>query len=337
MNAQTAIVLARYPQGVPVADDFRFEQRDITDAAVGEVLVEVSHLSMDPFLRLQLEPSATMGRPVRPGEVIPGRALGRVRNSNDPSLKPGDWVMGDLGWQQVNVAMAQNLSRIEVDEGIGPSAYLGVLGSPGLTAALLLETTRAAAGDTVVISAAAGAVGNVAAQLARLRDCRVIGISGSPARRDYLRSELGLDGVHDHRHPEVLTQSLIETGGVDVFLDSIGGALHDAVLASMNPLGRIAMYGFISSYNSTEKPPNYGSMMEVLRKRLTVSGFRVGDHASRFAPTLKQLHELVRSGRLPVIENVHHGLAAAPHAFASLFAAAPPGKTLVCLATDPQR
>lgn len=335
MSAQTAIVLARHPQGVPHLDDFRFEQRNVPDAGDGEVLVEVRYLSMDPFLRLQLAPSASMGRPVRPGDVIPGRALGRVRTSRDPSLKTGDWVIGDLGWQRFSVMAAQSLSRIDVDDGLGPSVYLGALGSPGLTAALLLEATQAAAGDTVVISAAAGAVGNVAAQLARLRGCRVIGLSGSQARRDYLLSVLGLDAVHDHRDPAALSATLVERGGVDVFLDSIGGALHDAVLSSMNPLGRIVMYGFISGYNSSGKPASYGSMMEVLRKRLTVSGFLVGDHASLFPSALKQLHELVRSGRLTVVENIHQGLGATPQAFASLFDAAPPGKTLVCLGDDP--
>lgn len=330
MTTNRRIVLRRYPTGVPVPEDFEVVVAPLGEPADGEVLVATHWLSMDPLPRMRMDPNATFPAPLPLGALVVGRGVGVVEASRASGFAPGDWVAGELGWQSHATVPAAGLRRVEPGAGDVQTA-LGVLGPSGITAWCLVNVAACVrAGDTVVVAAAAGSVGSVAVQLAKVAGARVVGIVGGPRQAEFVM-QIGADATVDHRSPSLaadLTAALPQ--GADVFLDSVGGRLHEAVMERLAPHARVIAFGFISAYTaSAGAQSEYGRIYELIRRRATLSGFLVGDHVARFPEALASLSALLREGRLKNAESVSEGLESAPAAFARLFATDPVGKQLV--------
>jgi len=329
------ILLARRPQGAPVAEDFGVERAAVPVPGPGEVLVRHRFLSLDPYMRGRMSDAKSYARPVELGAVMEGACVGHVIASNDPGFAPGDAVLGGYGWQRYSAVPAARLIRI--DEAEAPlSASLGVLGMPGLTAWVGLEDIgQPKPGETVVVSAASGAVGQVVGQIARRRGARVIGIAGGPAKCAFVTGELGFDACLDHRGAD-LGAALDEAApeGVDVYWENVGGAVQAAVFPRLRDFGRMVMCGMISQYNeapgadvSAAPPgPNLGA---VVRKRLRIQGFIVSDTGwPRYGKFRAEMLGWMKNG-LVWREDVVAGLEAAPAAFMGLLEGKNFGKLVV--------
>lgn len=320
------IVLLRYPQAAPDPADFALRDAPDPVPAEGEALVEVSHLSMDPFPRMRMRADARVGPPMALGACVEGRGIGRVRVSRSPLLAPGDLVAGELGWREQAALPAAALHKL--DAALGPDEQqLSLFGPSGLTAYFALHALGAPRpGETVAIAPAAGSVGVLAGQIARQAGARVVGIAG-PSQIEALAG-FGYDAGVDHRDAAAGIARACPDG-IDLFVDGVGGATHDAVLAAMRPRGRVVLLGFIAGYSAGPAP--YGSMLPLLLKRLRVDGFLLADWQDRFGEALAALSGWARAGALRPVETIWDGLDQAPAAFAALFADAPPGKQIVKL------
>lgn len=324
------IVLCAYPRGLPQASDFALDTCEVETPASGEVLVETRYLSMDPALRMRMSPPGAGAPPLQLGETVIGRGVGVVLESADAQFRPGDVVAGDLGWQDYVRIPAAHLRR--VDPALGPiQASLGILGPSGIAAwCLVHRAARVQAGDTVLVSAAAGAVGSTAVQLARRAGGRVIALVGGVTQRQFAAAELQAEATVDHTAAELVHEiAQAAPQGINVFLDSIGGELHNVVMKHIAPHARIVAFGFISAYNALDAPVEYGRMYQLIRKRATLSGFLVGDYAAEFPQALGELAAALTRGELRNFESCEAGLEAAPACFARLFSAASVGKQLV--------
>lgn len=268
------IVLAARPVGGPKDEDFRLEETDIPAPADGEALLRTIYLSLDPYQRGRMNAGPSYSKAVEIGEVMEGATVSEVVESKDEELRPGDIVIGRTGWQEYAVADGKVLQKI--DPALAPiSTALGVLGMPGMTAYTgLLNIGRPKAGETVVVSSAAGAVGSAVGQIAKVLRCRAVGIAGGKAKCEYVVNELGFDACVDH-HQAGLADELKAAcpKGIDVNFENVGGKVFEAVLPLMNPFGRIPVCGLIAHYNATELPPGPDKvpllMRSILFKRLT--------------------------------------------------------------------
>ena len=273
------IRLASRPQGEPRPDDFELAEVPTPEPGDGEVLVRNSYLSVDPYMRGRMRDVKSYIPPFQVGQVLDGGAVGRVVASNSDALDEGDWVESLHGWREHYTAEGDELRKI--DPTLAPvSTALGVLGMTGLTAyAGIHEIGKAKEGETVFVSAAAGAVGSVAGQLARLAGCRVVGSAGSQEKVDYLTGELGFDAAFNYREVD-LVQALREhcPDRIDVYFDNVGGDHLDAALTRMANFGRIPVCGLVSAYNLEEPPPGPRNIAAIIANRLTVRGFLVLDH-----------------------------------------------------------
>jgi NADPH-dependent curcumin reductase CurA len=328
--APRRIVLRSYPRGVPRPDDFAIESVPAVPLADGQVLVETHWLSMDPLPRVRMDPAAKFPPPLPLGSVVVGRGVGVVLDSRADGYAPGDWVAGELGWQERPVVVAAGLRK--VDPAFGPvQTALGVLGPSGITAWCLVHVSAAVrAGETVLVTAAAGSVGSVAVQLAKLAGARVVGVVGGERQAAFVR-ELGADATVDYRSAtlDADLRAALPTGA-NVFLDSVGGTLHDTAMLHVADRARIVAFGFISAYNAgSGAQPEYGRIYELIRRRATLQGFLVADHAARFPEALADLAAHLRDGRLRNAEDVTEGFESTPRAFARLFEGEPVGKQLV--------
>ncbi|MBA3895569.1 MAG: NADP-dependent oxidoreductase [Sphingomonadaceae bacterium] len=322
------IVLRAFPAGAPTAADFEIVDGSAPTLADGEVLLEVTHLSMDPFPRLRMCDKPMAGPPIRPGELVDSRGIGRVLESRHPDFHAGDYAAGDVGWQEQVALPADRLHKLDLSLGL-PQQHLGILGPSGLTAYFAThEVGRPRDRETVLIAPAAGSVGSLAGQIAALDGARVIGAGRGDRQCAALVDELGFGAAIDSDQPAELDRAAPD--GIDLFIDGVGGALHDAVLARLNPRARIVLLGFISSYND-DAPPRYGNAASILFRRARMEGFLLADWEPRFADARRQLSRWLESGAIRPVESLWHGLDQAPAAFASLFAAAPPGKQIVIL------
>lgn len=321
------IVLARYPRDrIDPANDFRLQEVPCPAPAEGEALVEVTHLSMDPFPRMRMRADSRVGPSMALDRFVEGRGIGRVVDSRHPGFKPGNWVMGELGWR--THAQLPGDQLVPIDLALGPpERHLSVLGSSGLTAYFTMEAGRPQPGETVVIAPAAGSVGMIAGQIAKRAGARVVGIGGG-SQCAALTRELGFDAAVDHAClADQLHTACLE--GVQLFLDGVGGPTHDAVMSGMAPRGRVILLGFIAGYGEGPRP--YGSMLPPLMKRLQVQGFLLADWRDRFAEAQAQLADWLRTGAIRPVESIWEGLDQAPAAFAALFGDAAPGKQIVRL------
>jgi NADPH-dependent curcumin reductase CurA len=319
-----ALCLARYPEGAPRPEDFVL--RDLPDPVpqAGEVLVAVTHLSMDPVPRLRMQPQPPMGPPMRIGAPVEGRGVGRVLQSRDPAFAPGDVVVGELGWQSRAVLPGERLQRAA---GARPQDHLNALGATGLAAWFVVDSLAPQPGETLLVAPAAGAVGSLVCQMAMARSpgVRIVGTAIGPAQRDFLRG-LGVEPIA----PDAAWPG---PGGIDLFVDGVGGALHDRMLAHLNPRARVLLLGFVSAYGDGA-PPRYGNAAAVLMKRARMEGFLLADHLPRAAEAHAAIARMLAEGTLVPAETIHAGLASAPAAFAGLFADSPPGKQIVELEND---
>jgi hypothetical protein len=325
-----AIILAARPEGVPHEGDF--ELRELPDAELtdGEVLVRNVLISVDPYMRGRMTGIRTYVPGFEVGDVIEGQTVGRVVASRDERYAEGDWVRTMLGWRDAGVARADDLGG-KLDPSVAPpSTALGGLGMTGFTAWIgLHEIGQIKEGETVYVSGAAGAVGSMAVQLAKLAGCRVIGSAGSPAKVEWLRS-LGVEAFDYRETP--LKDGLAD--GIDVFFDNVGGEQLESALFALRPFGRVVACGAISRYNSAAPEPGPRNLAFIVSKRLRIQGFIVTDHLGRFGEFLAQVAPLVVDGSMQCRETVVDGLEAAPAAFVGLFSGDNVGKMLVRVGPD---
>jgi hypothetical protein len=323
--------LARRPVGMVQRSDFEYAEAPVAEPGAGEVLVKILYISLDPAMRGWMNEGKSYVPPVAIGEVMRAGALGRVIASKDPGVAVGDHVVGVLGVQEYAVAKAKNLTK--VDPRLVPlPVYLGTLGMPGMTAYFgLLDVGRPKAGDTVVVSGAAGAVGQVVGQIAKIKGCRVVGIAGGKDKCDYLRS-IGFDAAIDYKHEDVkaaLKQHCPK--GVDVYFDNVGGEILDAVLTQLAMHARIVICGAISQYNEARMkgPSNY---MSLLVNRATMQGMVVFDYASRYAEAAREMAGWMAAGQLKTREDIVDGLETFPDTLLKLFKGENTGKLVLKVA-----
>jgi NADPH-dependent curcumin reductase CurA len=332
------ILLVSRPRGAASADNFRLEPAPLPEAGPGQLLVRHHWLSLDPYMRGRMNDAKSYAAPQALGEVMIGGTAGRVVASRHPQFAVGDAVVGMGGWQEyslVDEAGAAMLRRVDTTT-VPLSAYLGPVGMPGVTAWYGLSMICAPKpGETVVVSAAAGAVGSIVGQLAKARGCRAVGIAGGRAKCDYVVNELGFDACIDYKaasDAQALDAALAAAApaGVDACFENVGGRCLDAVIGRMNAFGRIALCGLIAGYDGTPVPiTNPGP---ILRSRLKVQGFIIFEHLDIWPWAASELAAGVASGRLKYRETVAEGLESAPAAFLGLLRGENIGKQLVRLA-----
>jgi NADPH-dependent curcumin reductase CurA len=334
-NRNRQVLLKRRPSGAPTTRDFDIADGPIPDPGEGEVLVRGIYLSLDPYMRGRISAARSYAKPVDIGAVIEGRVVGQIARSRDAGFGDGDYVYGGYGWQLYSAVPAKDLLKLDPRE--APlSTALGVLGMPGLTAYVgLTEIGRPQPGETVVVSAASGAVGAVAGQLARRAGARAIGIAGGSDKCLYVVKELGFDGCVDHRAAD-LGAALDRAcpNGIDVYWENVGGAVQQIVFSRLNDFGRMVMCGMVSEYNDTEPRPG-PNLMAAVRKRLKIQGFIVSDQWQRFGEYRAIAAPLVRNGELKYREDIVEGLDRAPDAFIGLLQGRNFGKLLIKLGDDP--
>lgn len=332
MAVNRRIVLAARPEGFPKGSDFRLEETPVPAAAAGECVVQAGYLSVDPYMRGRISGRKSYAAPVPIGGVIVGRAAGKVVESRSDRFAAGDYVVGDVGWQEYAALSASGLRK--VDPSVAPlSAWVGVLGMPGLTAYCgLLHVAGVKAGETVCVSAAAGAVGSVVGQIAKIKGCRAVGIAGSAEKCRWLRETAGFDAAIDYKTEDVF--SALKTAcpdGIDVYFENVGGPVTDAVFPHLNERSRIAVCGQISQYNAVDAPQGPRLLWHFIVKRIRAEGFLVFEFADRYAEALRDLAAWVGSGEIKYRETIAEGIENAPEAFMSMLRGGNMGKQLVKL------
>ena len=338
------VLLRNRPVGEPKPSDFEVVDAPLPEPSEGDILVRTIWLSLDPYMRGRMNDVKSYTAPVELGQPMVGGTVGEVVKSRDAAFTPGDFVFSYGGWQAYHVAKAAGarvgpFGPLKLDPQTAPiSTALGILGMPGLTAYVgLYDIAQPKPGETVVVSAAAGAVGSVVGQLAKIRGCRVAGISSTKDKCEYVLKELGFDACVSHRVPDlaaVLRDACPK--GIDVYFDNVGGEVLKAVLKNVNPFARIPLCGIISQYNATEMPPG-PNLAAVLVNRVTIRGFLVSDHADRRPQFLADCGRWLREGKLKYREDVVQGLEKAPEALIGLLRGQNTGKMLVQVGEDPTR
>ena len=331
MAPSREIHLAARPHGVPQPTDFDLVDVDVPDPDDGQVLIRNAYVSVDPYMRGRMNDAKSYVPPFALGEALTGGAVGQVVASRNGRVEEGSWVVHNLGWREL--ALSDGTGLLGVDPAVASvSTALGVLGMPGLTAYVgLLDVGRAQEGETVFVSGAAGAVGSVVGQIARLKGCRVIGSAGSAEKVAWLR-ELGFDEVFDYR--EVTAREALKEG-IDLYFDNVGGPTLEAALAALRMRGRVVACGAISQYNATELPSGPRNLFLVVTKRLRIEGFIVSDHFDRMPAFLGEVAPWVRDGSVRYRETVVDGIENAPAAFIGLLAGENIGKMLVRVGPEP--
>ncbi|NUT32127.1 MAG: NADP-dependent oxidoreductase [Hamadaea sp.] len=327
------ITLASRPTGWPTAADFALTEVATPTPAPGQVLVRNLFMSVDPYMRGRMNDVKSYLPPFQLGQPLDGGAVGEVVESRAEGLAPGDLVLHGLGWRDETVIDAAHARKVAPVDGLSPSAYLGVLGMTSLTAyAGLLDVAEFQPGDAVFVSGAAGAVGSIVGQIAKLKGAsRVIGSAGSDEKVAHLR-DLGFDAAFNYKNAPVREQ-LREAApdGIDVYFDNVGADHLEAAIGSLNLRGRVAMCGAIAVYNDTAPPAAPRNLALAIGKRLTLRGFLVGDHAARMPDMVAEVGSWLREGRLSFQETVVDGLENAPEAFIGLLRGENTGKMVVRL------
>lgn len=338
MNIEnTRIVLARRPTGLPAADDYRLEKEPISEPEEGQVLIKVLYLSLDPYMRGRMSQEKSYADPVPIGGTITGESAGVVVKSSSMRFREGDYVCCPSGWQSYFIGEESDLTIYPVDPSKAPlSTYLGVCGMPGRTAYFgLLREARAAAGETLVVSAASGAVGSVVGQIGKMERMHVVGVAGGAEKCAWVKDELGFDECIDYKNSN-LDEALAQAcpNGIDVYFESVGGDLSEAVAQQLNPNARVPICGYISSYNAekiaeTRTPFDiFGSLDNPPWHRF----FLVFNYTSEYAEANRKLVEWVASGKLKYRETIVDGLERAPEYFNWLFEGRNFGKLIVRVA-----
>jgi len=331
------VLLKSRPPGRPSPDNFQIVETEIPPLPDGGVLRRTIYLSLDPYMRGRMSDAPSYATPVPVGGVMVGHTVSQVIESDNDGFAEGDFVAGYDGWQTHAVSGGGELRKLDFAE--APlSTALGVLGMPGLTAYVgLLDIGHPRPGETVVVSAASGAVGSVVGQIARIKGCRAVGIAGSPTKCEYVVRDLGFDACVNYKKPTFRDELAAACpGGVDVYFENVGGDVLAAVLKLLNLNARIPLCGLISDYNATGAPPG-PNLRPLLVNRAMLKGFIVSDHADRLPAFLRDCTAWLREGALKYREDIVEGLEAAPTALLKLFDGANFGKLLVRVSPDPTR
>ena len=331
------IVLASRPVGEPKASDFRLEEFPVPQPGPGQMLLRTRWLSLDPYMRGRMSDAPSYAKPVGVDEVIEAGTVSEVAASNNDKYRKGDIVLSRAGWQTHVLSDGSGLRKL--DPAVAPvQTALGVLGMPGMTAYTgLLQIGAPKAGETVVVSAASGAVGSAVGQIARIKGARAVGIAGGPDKCGYVRQELGFDDCVDHRAADFAERLAAACPkGIDVYFENVGSPVWDAVFPLLNPFARVPVCGLIAQYNMTELPagPNRVPALfrAVLTKRLLIRGFIVTDFAAHFNDFIRDMPQWVKEGRIKYREDVADGLENAPAAFMGMLKGRNFGKQLVRVA-----
>jgi NADPH-dependent curcumin reductase CurA len=325
-------LLRERPSGRIGPNTFELSEEAVPEIGDGEALVRVEWISLDPTNRTWINDTPTYLPPVGIGEVMRAGGLGRVVESKNPNYAVGQYVQGLVGWQEYLVASGTApLFGVEVADGVSPSAYMGALGTTGLTAWIgIRDIGKPKPGETVVVSAAAGAVGSVAGQLAKADGARVVGIAGGPDKCRLLTEELGFDAAVDYRADDWFKQLRAATpDGIDVDFENVGGVIMDAVFARLNVGARVALCGLISGYNEADPPPGPRAFGNLLIQRATLQGFIVLDHLGQAAEAAGEIAGLIAAGKLTPLETVVEGFEQLPTAINMLFDGKNVGKLVV--------
>lgn len=339
-NVNRSIILKSRPHGAPTSDNFFLKESPVPQPQAGQVLLRTLYLSLDPYMRGRMSDAPSYAASVDVGAAMVGGTVSRVEASRHPDYPEGALLLAYSGWQDYALSDGIGLTRL-ADDMETPSVALGVLGMPGFTAYMgLLDIGQPKAGETVVVAAASGAVGSVVGQIAKIKGCRAIGIAGGPDKCRYVTQTLGFDACIDHRSPDFAQQlAAVCTDGIDVYFESVGGAVFDAVWPLLNTRARIPVCGQIASYNDTQLPTGPDRVGALLRtmlvKRLTMQGFIIyDDYGPRFDEFFKQMSSWVRQGQIKFREDVVDGLEHAPQAFMGLMEGKNFGKLVIRVAKD---
>lgn len=323
-------LLASRPIGVPTRDNWTFAETELPALGEGQLLVEVEYISLDPAMRGWMNDGKSYIEPVGIGEVMRAGGVGKVVESTDPNFAAGDYVYGNFGVQDYAVISSQGIHK--VDPSLAPlERYLGVLGMPGMTAYFgILDTGEPKEGETVVVSGAAGAVGTVVGQIAKIKGCRVVGIAGGQEKCDYLVNELGFDAAIDYKNTDV-KKGLKETcpNGVDVYFDNVGGDILDDVLTRINLKARIVICGAISQYNNTTPVKGPSNYLSLLVNRAKMEGIVVFDNAKNYGKAAAEMAGWIAQGKLQAKEHVVTGLETFPETLMMLFRGENFGKLVI--------
>jgi NADPH-dependent curcumin reductase len=330
MQTYQRIVLAARPQGGVAPTDFRLETVPVPEIGDGQLLVRNHYLSLDPYMRMRMEDIKSYAAPQAIDEVMIGGTAGEVIASKNPKFAVGDKVVGMLGWSEMGVSDGSMLKKVDSTQ-IPLSAYLGIVGMPGMTAWYgLNKILQPKPGQTIAVSAASGAVGSVVGQLAKLQGCRVISIAGGKAKCQLVVDSFGFDACVDYKAGNLFRDiKAAAPDGIDGLFENVGGVVMDASLNQMNPFGRVALCGMISGYDGQPMPVH--ALHKVLSMRLMVQGFIVSEHLELWPQGLSELGQLVATKKLNYRETIAEGLAAAPEAFIGMLRGKNIGKQLVKL------
>lgn len=333
MRSKTILLNSR-PHGTPTKDNFKFIETVVPALQPGEVLLKALYISVDPYMRGRMSDARSYAAPYEVGKPFMGGVVAEVVESRHGQMQKGAVVVGSLPWQQYTVHTGEGLRP--VDPEVAPLSYhLGILGMPGQTAYFgLLYIGQPKEGETVVVSGAAGAVGTVVGQIAKLKGCRVVGIAGSVDKIDYLKNKLHFDEAINYKTTGDINRAVAQAcpDGVDVYFDNVGGAISDAVLLSLNKFARIAICGQISFYNNTTPPTGLRVEPILLRNSALMKGFIVNDYASDFGTAARELASWLKEGKLQYQETIKEGFEHIPEAFLGLFSGENTGKLLVKVA-----
>jgi NADPH-dependent curcumin reductase CurA len=330
--------LVSRPVGLIKDSDFEWREESVSQLQEGEVLVRNIYLSLDPANRGWMREQESYIPPVPLGEVMRGIALGVVEDSKSPNFQVGDLVQGMIGWQDYAVLHSKTLTPIPKGLPIPLTTYMGLLGHIGLTAYFgLIDVTNPQPGETLVVSAAAGAVGSIVGQIGKIKGCHVVGIAGSDEKCQWLKDELGFDGVINYKKESVYNRlKELCPKGIDIYFDNVGGEILDAVLACINKKGRISICGLISMYNAEKAVPGPYNFVNILAKSVKVEGFIVMDYLDRTQEAMAALGQWFMEGKLKYKVDVIEGLEKTPQAINKLFDGSNQGKLIIKVSEEPK-
>ncbi len=330
MTVNIQIQLARRPGPMPVVEDFAVVESPIPTIGDNEILIRHEYMSLDPYMVGRMRDVKSYAASVQLGDVMGAHTVGEVVASNDPAFKPGDKVSNYGGWQLYTKSKAAGLRK--VDARLPLSLNLGILGMPGATAYIgLFDICQPKEGETVVVTAAAGAVGSLVGQMAKLKGCRVVGIAGGADKCRMVIEEFGFDACIDYKAGNLFKQLVEATPkGVDCVFENVGGEIFDTILRRLNPFSRIAICGLISQYAAAE-PYGIKNFQSILVNRVKVQGFIVGEHLPRWPDAYKDMSHWYSEGKLKVRETIEHGIRNAPTVFLGLLKGANTGKLILKL------
>jgi NADPH-dependent curcumin reductase CurA len=328
MKNNTLILKSR-PVGMPNSSNFKFVKEPMPQHGIGEILLKTIYVSVDPYLRGKM--SGTKTPHFELNEPISSKVIAEVIKSNNENFSKGDFVSGYLNWKEYQISNGTGIQK--VNAGAAPlSTYLGVLGITGLSAYFaLLDIGKPKSGETLVVSAAAGAVGSIAGQIGKIMGCRVIGIVGTDEKAELIKTKFGFDAAINYKtSPDIETAiAKICPAGVDIYFDNVGGVISDGVIANINKYGRIAVCGSISNYNDTEAQTSPSLLPIVVYKFLSIKGFLIGDWAERFPEGMAQLALWLKADKLKYSETIVNGFNKLPEAFIGILQGKNIGKMIV--------